>query len=87
MLSTNSAIEEKIATPEPSSAPDIIFLEAEILACSYAVIPEPSVVVITLSSIFIVCFIDPVCLNLLVLTAAQLTVISEFVKVPEDSSK
>ena len=73
--------------PEPCSAPEMVFLEAEILAWSYAVIPAPSAVVKVLSSITKVCFIEPVCLKPLVFTAAQLILITELVIEPDDCLK
>ena len=87
MLSYSSAVEERMAIPEPSSAPDIVLRDADILAWSKAVIPAASPVVSVLSFIVKVCFIEPVCLNPLVFTAAQLTLIFELIIWPDDSLK
>ena len=87
LLSYKSAVEERIAIPEPSSAPDIVLRDADILAWSKAVIPAASPVVIVLSFMVSVCLIDPVCLNPFVFTPAQLTSITELIISPDDCLK
>ncbi len=75
--------DERIPTPEPCSAPEIVFPMARTLAPSYAVRPAPSVVVIVLSYKPSLCRISPVVFTSLVSMALHFVTIDELPITPD----